>query len=322
MNQPKRTPSANPLVRFWHLNRMGRLEGAPMAAILVLLGSVLGTGTVTIKVLFAALAMGAIAMNYVYLVNGVTDVDEDSVNSPNRPLVRGDVGMREAKIYVNVLLALGVLYPFFLHSTWSERAIVWIILAMGVFYSLPPVRFKRYPPAATIYLVINFNLPIVLGHEVSGAPGLLPPYLFATVALFLANMPLKDIGDAKGDAEAGIANWSNWLSQRGLMTMSAGLSVVGAAISAFVLADLGPMRWAYSALVLLPALNVAVHLLLKLDRKELFTRGVRGLIVLCTLIVLTVLAFPERLPRLSQSTPTVIDPTVALVPTQLAANPR
>ena len=287
------TPSPNPLVRFWHLNRMGRIEGAPMAGLLVLFGAVLGDGTLDWRVFLGAFAMAAVAMNYVYLVNGVTDVDEDRVNSPSRPLVRGDVTLREANIYVKVLLALGVLYPFFLHPTWSQRAIVWIILAMGVFYSLPPVRFKRYPPAATIYLVINFNLPIVLGHQLSGATGDWPPYLFATLALFFANMPLKDIGDATGDAEVGIANWSNWLGQRGLMGMAAGLSIAGFVASCFVLADLGPMRWAYSALVLLPALNVGVHLLLGMDRKELFTRGVRGLIVLCSVIVILGIALPD-----------------------------
>jgi len=292
MSEPSVSPSPNPLVRFWHLNRMGRIEGAPMGGILMLFGAILGAGTISLEVGLAAFALTAIAMNYVYLVNGVTDVEEDRLNSPNRPLARGDVTVREGTIYVNVLLALGVIYPFFLHPTWSQRGMVWLILGMGVIYSLPPIRFKRFPPLATIYLVINFNLPIVLGHQLSGAEGALPPYLIATLLLFLANMPLKDIGDATGDAEAGIANWSNWLSQRGLMIMASSLSVIGAVVSWFFMPGLGTMRWAYAALVLLPAANIAVHLVLGLDRKELFTRGVRGLMLLCTVIVVVGIILP------------------------------
>lgn len=174
-----------------------------------------------------------------------------------------------------------------LHPTWAQRGMVWLILFMGVIYSLPPIRFERYPPLATIYLVINFNLPIVIGHQLSGAEGAVPPYLIATVLLFLANMPLEDIGDAQGDAEAGNANWANWLGQRGLMALASGLSVAGAIASWCFLAELDPpARWLYSALPLAPGLNVAVHLLLGLDRKELFTRGVRGMIALCTVIVI------------------------------------
>jgi 4-hydroxybenzoate polyprenyltransferase len=174
-----------------------------------------------------------------------------------------------------------------LHPTWAQRGMVWLILFMGVIYSLPPIRFERYPPLATIYLVINFNLPIVIGHQLSGAEGAVPPYLIATVLLFLANMPLEDIGDAQGDAEAGNANWANWLGQRGLMALASGLSVAGAIASWCSLAELDPpARWLYSALPLAPGLNVAVHLLLGLDRKELFTRGVRGMIALCTVIVI------------------------------------
>ena len=274
------------LAKFWHLNRMGRIEGAPMGGILVLFGAVLSSGGVSLEVALAALAMGAITMNWVYLVNGVTDVDEDRVNSPDRPLSRGDVTLREGWIYVGILFVLGVLYPFFLHPSWPQRMMVWTILGMGFFYSIPPVRFKRSPPAATIYLVINFNLPIVIGHQLSGAPQDLPPYLFATVALFLANMPLKDIGDSAGDAAAGLANWSNWLGQGGLLAMSGGLSIVGAVATTIVLVDLGDIRFAYAALVLLPVVNILVHLVAGLGRDQLFTRGVRGLIVIVAVVVL------------------------------------
>jgi len=275
----------NAVKKLWHLNRMGRIEGAPMAGVLVAVGAVLSGGSLSWQVALAAFAMAAVTMNYVYLVNGVTDVEEDRINSPDRPLSTGAVTVSEGWAYVNTLLAIGVVYPFFLHPTWSQRVMVWALLAMGYLYSVPPVRFKRWPPLATLYLVVNFNLPIVLGHQVAGGAEALPPYLFATVALFLANMPLKDIGDSEGDAQVGLANWSNWLGQPGLLWMSSGLSLAGALATFVVLEDLGPMRWGLTLLVLLPAANVVSHVLIGLDRKELFTRGVRGLILVCMVLI-------------------------------------
>ncbi len=271
--------------KLYHLNRMGRIEGPPLSGVLLLAGAALSGGTLTGDIWIAAFAMAAICMNYVYLVNGATDTEEDSVNSPNRPLVSGHVSQKEAWVWVYFLFALSVVYPFFVHSTWSERILVWLVLAMGYFYSMPPVRFKRYPPLATIYLVINFNVPLVLGYMMAGGSNEIPPFLVATIALFTANMPLKDYGDRVGDKAAGIANWANMIGTTGLLVMSSTISVIGAVLTAIVVPPTDAYYWGYVLLPLLPALNIAVHKLLALDMDQMFTRGVRALIIIGTVFV-------------------------------------
>jgi 4-hydroxybenzoate polyprenyltransferase len=275
------------LVKFWHLNRMGRIEGPPLAGLLILAAAALSGADLTLSVWVAALAMTAVCMNYVYLVNGVTDVAEDSINSPQRPLARGDVTVKEGWFYVHLLFALSIIYPLFLHDTWSERIMVWIILAMGFFYSMPPVRFKRFPPLATIYLTINFNLPLIIGYQMATGHTGLPPYLLATVALFLANMPLKDYGDRQGDMETGMGNWVQIVgSAPRLLLLSTALSVAGAVFCYFLLPDLGQYRLVYALLPLMPTANILIHKAFAWDMDQMFTHGVRSLIVLCTAVTL------------------------------------
>ena len=275
------------LAKFWHLNRMGRIEGPPLAGLLILAAAALSGAGITLDIWLAAVAMTAICMNYVYLVNGVTDVAEDSINSPQRPLARGDITVKEGWLYVHLLFALSIIYPFFLHDTWSQRIMVWIILAMGFFYSMPPVRFKRFPPLATIYLTINFNLPLIIGYQMATGHTDWPPYLLATVALFLANMPLKDYGDRQGDMETGMGNWVQIVgSAPRLLLLSSLLSLAGAVACYVLLPDLGQYRLVYALLPLMPAANILIHKAFGWDMDQMFTHGVRSLIGLCTAVIL------------------------------------
>lgn len=274
------------LTSFWYLNRMGRPEGPIMGGLLVLVGGLLAVGHIRATTLLAGVALTTITLNYVYQVNAITDLEEDRINSPSRPLVRGVITVRAANIYVTILFALSVLYPFWLHPTWSQRAMVWTLLALGFFYSVPPFRFKRWPVLATLYLVVNFNLPLILGHQIAGGEGALPPYLPATALLYLANMPLKDLRDSGGDKAAGVGNWADWLGQTRLLALCSALSVAGAIAAVFLLPTLGAARFAFAAVVLLPAVNIAVHVIFRINRHDLFTRGVRTLIAICALVVI------------------------------------
>ncbi len=279
------------LTRFYHLNRMGRIEGPPMAGILVLAGAAFAAPSLPSNTLLAAFCMYFFCMNYVYLVNGVTDVREDAINSPDRPLASGAIDIKTARIYVNLLFMATVIYPFFVHDSWPERMLVWTILLMGYFYSCPPVRFKRNPPLATLYLVINFNLPIVLGYWMATDTFDIPPFLLSTALLFLANMPLKDYGDRLGDAEAGISNWVSLAGgTRQLLTLSIILSVSGALACYFLLPDQLLYRWLFVALPLLPALNILLHKASGLNMDQMFTHGVRTLMVLATLFTVVRIA--------------------------------
>lgn len=269
------------LVKFYHLNTMGRIEGPPLAGILMLAGAMYAIAALPGNILLSALFMAIFCMNYVYLVNGVTDVKEDAINSPHRPLSRGVIGIKEAKIYVQILFVLTIIYPFFTHDTWIERGVVWFILFLGYIYSCPPVRFKRIPPLATIYLVANFNLPIVLGYWMATSSTESPPFLLSTIFLFFANMPLKDYGDREGDKKVGVNNWVTVAGgTKNLLIIASVISVLGSIVCYFVLPAQMNHRLFFVLLPLLPALNILVHKLTGMDMDQMFTRGVRALILL------------------------------------------
>jgi 4-hydroxybenzoate polyprenyltransferase len=266
---------------------MGRIEGPPLAGILVLAGAVFIDPLPSIPVFIAACCMAVFCMNYVYLVNGVTDVKEDAINSPHRPLSRGVISVSEGWGYTWLLFGITLIYPLLIHTTWAERILVWIILGLGYIYSCPPVRFKRFPPLATLYLVVNFNLPLVLGYWMASGTTDWPPFLLSTVLLFLANMPLKDYGDRVGDEKAGVKNWVQVIggTQR-LLLFTSLLSVLGAVVCYYGLPLDLPHRWLFVGLPLLPALNIGIHRLMGWNMDQMFTHGVRTLIVLATVYVL------------------------------------
>ncbi len=185
-----------------------------------------------------------------------------------------------------MLFVLTMVYPLFLHNTWYQRILIWIVLAMGFFYSCPPVRFKRIPPLATVYLVINFNIPIVIGYQMATGLSDFPPYLLSTTALFLANFPLKDYGDREGDLKVGMGNWVGLLgSAPNLLILSSILSISGAVTCFFLLPDLGSIRWIFVLLPLVPAANILFHKVMGLNMDRMFTHGVRMLILLCIIVV-------------------------------------
>lgn len=115
---------------------------------------------------------------------------------------------------------------------------------------------------------------------------MLPKYLPATILLFLANMPLKDLRDSGGDAAAGVGNWADWLGQTRLLLLCSGLSLAGSLSATLLLSQDGWIRYLFAGVVLLPAINIAVHVLFGIDRHDLFTRGVRFLILICTVVVI------------------------------------
>ncbi len=275
------------LVKFYYLNTMGRIEGPPLAGVLFLVGAAFILPGPTLPVLVAAFFMTIFCMNYVYLINGVTDIQEDSINAPNRPLSKGVIQIREARIYTNVLFVMTLIYPLIVHPQWSERILVWMVLFMGHFYSCPPVRFKRYPPLATIYLVVNFNIPIVLGYWMATAKTEIPHFLLSTTFLFLANMPLKDYGDRFGDAEAGVNNWVRVAGgTRNLLIISSSLSIIGTILCYGVLPHNLPSRWIFVFLPLLPTINICLHNIFKLNMDRMFTHGVRALILIGIIYIL------------------------------------
>ena len=158
----------------------------------------------------AATLVAALAVNVSIVgVNQITDVDIDRVNKPYLPIAAGDLSLRHAKLIVGVATALPLAMA--LTQGAGETLAVAAALAVGALYSLPPVRLKRFPVAASLCISGVRSLAVNLGVYWHYAHHIAPPViaLCAFVLPFsFAIAVLKDVPDIEGDRRFRIRTFS------------------------------------------------------------------------------------------------------------------
>jgi homogentisate phytyltransferase / homogentisate geranylgeranyltransferase len=203
-------------------------------------------------------------------INQLTDVDIDRINKPFLPIAAGDLSPRRGRWIVAASAAL----PIAMALTQGPIEILAVLtgLLVGVAYSLPPLRLKRWPALAALSisgvraLVVNLGVALHFSDSLAGV--LVIPagvwVLTAFVAPFsVAIALLKDVPDIEGDRRYLIATYSVRLG--GAVVLRAGLALlgvayVGIAIAAPFLLDGWPAVFlAASHLLVLAALLVAAR---------------------------------------------------------------
>jgi homogentisate phytyltransferase / homogentisate geranylgeranyltransferase len=148
-------------------------------------------------------------------VNQITDIEIDRVNKPHLPIAAGDLSVEAAWSIVAVAAAVPVALA--LTQGALELAAVGASLAVGAAYSLPPVRLKRFPVAASLCISgvrsVAVNLG-VYGHFslAFGGGGEIAPAVWALTLFVLpfsfAIAVLKDVPDMAGDRRFRIATFT------------------------------------------------------------------------------------------------------------------
>ena len=167
-------------------------------------------------------------------VNQLQDVEIDRINKPQLPIAAGDLSPRAgARIVV-----LSAVLPLVLALTQGavEVTAVAVGLLVGVAYSLPPLRLKRWPALAALSisgvrsLVVNLGVAAHFSLSLTGDV-VIPDgvwMLAAFVAPFgIAIALLKDVPDIEGDRRYRIATYSVRLG--GAVVLRAGLALLAAA---------------------------------------------------------------------------------------------
>ncbi|UCC12610.1 MAG: UbiA prenyltransferase family protein [candidate division WOR-3 bacterium] len=158
--------------------------------------------TIGIIVMLVGLAAGfqcAAAFNDFY------DLAEDSVTRSRNPLVRG-LDSTYYTWWTGALCVTAMLCSLLLN--YIALLIMITYLAIGVLYSMPPIRFKRIPIVATFVLAAAVILSMALGYSlITGSTALnqmprsiLLPTLIGITLGFMA----KDIHDSKADRVSGV----------------------------------------------------------------------------------------------------------------------
>ena len=187
--------------------RLLRFRVAAMVWTFMMLGAAWPDGlpAFSVDLLWAALALAA---SYVAAtsVNDIADADVDRVNHPGdraRPLVTGEARARDLwRLHV---LASAVALLAAAPLGWAALGVVSASLAVGIAYSLPPLRVSYRTWLAPLLLSVAYvPVPVALGavaagRGLDGSADLVAPL----TALFLARILLKDYRDRAGDARYG-----------------------------------------------------------------------------------------------------------------------
>ncbi|HEV2820568.1 MAG TPA: homogentisate phytyltransferase [Solirubrobacteraceae bacterium] len=179
-----------------------------------------GPASAALHLSFTLLA--GLAVNvFIVGVNQITDVEIDRVNKPFLPMAAGELSPRGATWIVAVA---GVL-PVTLALTQGpvELGFVAAGLLVGAVYSLPPLRLKRFPTAASLCIsgvraiVVNLGVYLHFALAFSGDASVAPAVWALTVVVVpfaFAIAILKDVPDIEGDRRYAIATFSVRLGPR------------------------------------------------------------------------------------------------------------
>ncbi len=180
--------------------KLARIEHGFMTGLAVMAGYLAVTWSFSWRVVLAFLS-SFLAEVALFAFNDIFNVEEDRINSPERPLARGDLSKREALAFAasSSLLALLLaaplgFYPLLLLST---------ALALGNMYNC---YFKRFSLLGNIIVAGLTASSFLYGSLATGLEIPEKVVLFFVVA-FLANIGreiIKGIRDIEGDTKAGI----------------------------------------------------------------------------------------------------------------------
>jgi len=185
--------------------RLARIEHGVMAAFATAVGCAVGAGgwfSVEMYRLALAAAVTVAVEVGLFVFNDVFNLEEDRVNAPDRPLVKGEVSLREAIALGAFSLALGGALAAALGP--APFLIAALAVLTGMAYN---ARLKKSGFPGNVVVALDTALPFLFGAAVaSGVRIPLLAYLF-TLTAFLAALGrevLKGIVDLEGDLRAGV----------------------------------------------------------------------------------------------------------------------
>jgi homogentisate phytyltransferase/homogentisate geranylgeranyltransferase len=224
------------LVLLWRFGRPHTLIGTTLSVLGVYVLVALDVAEVgdrpgdLLCTLLAALSVNV----FITGINQLEDVEIDRINKPFLPIAAGDLSPRAGRW---IVVASAVL-PVALAVTQGvvEVVAVGAALLVGVAYSVPPLRLKRWPALAAISisgvraLVVNLGVALHFSGSLAGVSEVPTGVWLLTVFVApfsIAIALLKDVPDIEGDRRYRIVTYSVRLG--GAVVLRAGLALLGAA---------------------------------------------------------------------------------------------
>lgn len=230
--------------------RLSRIDHGLMVLVATATGAVAAGGLKALLDLSVAIAsIAALLIEAgVFAYNDILNIEEDRVNCPERPLVRGDLSLREAAVFGVVMLAAGLCLAY-AAGLWV-LALASLAVVVGMLYN---AWLKRWGPLGNLTVAFSTALPFVYGSVAAlgtweGVP--LRTWLFFLVALLATygREVVKGIKDIEGDRKVGVRTYAIILGPRKAAWVSLLFTSVAIALSVPV-AFFVPKPLPYLALV-------------------------------------------------------------------------
>ena len=205
-----------------------RVPNCLMIGLAVIVGETIALGSLPplSNALFGFLTASLLLAGTMVL-NDIQDIQMDIVNTPNRPLPSGKIGVREAYALSLVLSSLAIIFSAFLGVFTLLTAL--IALALMAYYN---TRGKKTGLLGNAVVSFNVALPFFFGGL---AVDNLRPLLFIFFVLaFLANMAreiAKGIADVAGDSAKGVRTVAVAMGTSSAARMTAALFAIAVLLS-------------------------------------------------------------------------------------------
>ena len=142
---------------------------------------------------------------YIVGLNQYYDVEIDKINKPCLPLASGAFSLRTGR---RMIVLCGIAAIILSSHDIYLFGVIMISLLIGTFYSMPPIRLKRFPFWAAMSIlvvrgiVVNIGIFLYFLHQF-GRPPFVPPPIWLLAIFFVgfgvAIAILKDVPDITGD---------------------------------------------------------------------------------------------------------------------------
>jgi 4-hydroxybenzoate polyprenyltransferase len=147
--------------------------------------------------IIALLSIAAIAA-FSYGYNQLTDLDEDRINAPHRPLVTGELSINECKVFLAILFLISVVPLLVLGRILAFLLMLVGPVFSGVVYSLWRVKSTIIKP---FFVAYGWSFVPVIAY--SAVTNKISPLFFIFIPFFLSLMFLTttmgDLRDIEGD---------------------------------------------------------------------------------------------------------------------------
>jgi homogentisate phytyltransferase/homogentisate geranylgeranyltransferase len=164
---------------------------------------------------------------YIVGLNQLYDVEIDRVNKPHLPLASGEFSLRQGQFIVGVMGGIAIILAAFLGKALFLT--VTISLIIGTFYSIPPIRLKRFPLFAAFCILTVRGIVVNVGLFLFFSQGLrsfnnLPLSLWILTLFILiftiAIAIFKDVPDLEGDKKYQIQTFTLLLGKETIFKFS------------------------------------------------------------------------------------------------------